>query len=591
MTTVASSVAARVHDGRIVFRGEPTPDLVAFYRSLPRAAETLCCPGCDSGNTYTVPGVAALLGVKGYCCRDCGRKFTAAQSQSSAWACEATPGAAWRVLRQPGIGAARIGGPDDGIARLQERLQGDRPYGEGQPAIRKTDAWDHQVEAYQFALARPATLLEMGMGTGKTKVAIDLAANWRCERVLVICPTSVMDVWEHEIGVRAAHHPLLILLQRGSVKKKAETAGQWMTRKDLPGEMRIIVVNYEAARARAFAEWSLGEKWDLVILDESHRGKAPGSVTARYLEKLGRRAARRLCLTGTPMPNGPLDIFSQFRFLDPGLFGTSFCWYRDHYATMGGYEDREVVDYKNVGEMQRLMSLITFRCGDEVLDLPSTQDHNRRFDLSAKGRKHYNELATDLVTEIEGGEVTAANALVKLLRLQQITSGYLAVEDSPPEEVDAGKATLLAELLEDIGPTERVVVACKFLHDLDVVRRVAGAMDRPYGEISGRDNAYREWKAGGVNVLGTQIQAGSLGIDLSEARYAIAYSVGFSLGDWLQWRKRVHRPGQTRGVHYYHLIARGTVDEAVYGALQRKQQVVEAVLDGLTNKASVTNGG
>jgi len=571
---------ARVAGSRIVFRGEPTPDLVAFYRSLPRAAETLCCPACRSGNTYTVPGVAALLGVKGLCCRDCGRKFTVAQSQSSAWACDATPGAAWRIMGQSGID------DQDGIPPLAEKLQGVLDpcrIETGQPAIRRTDAWDHQVEAYRFALPRPATLLEMGMGTGKTKVAIDLAANWGCERVLVLCPKSVMDVWEHEIGVHAAHAPRLLVLHKGSVKKKMEAADQWL---DWAGPA-VIVLNYEAARASAFAEWSLAQQWDLVILDESHQGKAPASVTARYLEKLGRRATRRLCLTGTPMPNGPLDIFSQLRFLDPGLFGTSFCWFRDHYATMGGYEEREIVAYRNVDEMQRLMSLITFRCGDEVLDLPPVQDHYRRFDLCAKARKHYNELETELVTEIDAGEVTCANALVRLLRLQQITSGYLAVEGSPPESIDTGKATLLAELLEDIGPDERVVVACKFLHDLDVVRQVADALGRGYGEISGRYNDYRAWKAGHFdakpcNVLGTQIQAGSLGIDLSEARYAIAYSVGFSLGDWLQWRKRTDRPGQTRGVHYYHLIGRDTVDEAVYGALRKKQQVVEAVLSGLT---------
>jgi SNF2 family DNA or RNA helicase len=363
---------------------------------------------------------------------------------------------------------------------------------------------------------------------------------------------------------------------------------------EIPGACSIarhvaLVINYESARMRAFQEWSLGQNWDLVILDESHRGKAPAGVTARYIEKLGRVARQRLCLTGTPMPHSPLDVFAQFRFLDAGLFGTSFGHFRNRYAVMGGYENKEVVEYQNMDELQRLMGLVTYQCGDDVLDLPETSDHVRRFELSAEARRHYGELEQELITEIEGGTVTCANALVKLLRLQQVTSGFLPVEPECPiglYDLDHGKAALLAELLEDVGPAEKAVVFCRFRHDLDAVRRVAETLDRGCGEISGRYNDYKAWKAGHFDAkpcdtLAVQIQSGSLGIDLTEARYCVFYSLGFSLGDYLQARKRVHRPGQTRAVHYYHLLARGTIDETVLGAIRRKERLVDSVLSAL----------
>jgi len=144
--------------------------------------------------------------------------------------------------------------------------------------------------------------------------------------------------------------------------------------------------------------------------------------------------------------------------------------------------------------------------------------------------------------------------------------------------VDNAKEEALEELLDDLRG-EPVVVFCRFQHDLDIVHEVCKRLGLSSGELSGRRD---EWEAfqfeKKFDVLAVQIQTGGVGINLTRAAYAVYYSIGFSLGDYSQSLARIHRPGQTRPVTYYHLVARGTVDEHVYNALSSRQELIEAVL-------------
>jgi len=107
---------------------------------------------------------------------------------------------------------------------------------------------------------------------------------------------------------------------------------------------------------------------------------------------------------------------------------------------------------------------------------------------------------------------------------------------------------------------------------------VASALGRQSLELSGRTNQLRAWQAGEAPVLAVQVQSGGVGINLVRARYCVFYSLGFSLGEYLQARKRIHRPGQQRSCTYFHLIGKGTVDEDVYKALEKRQDVIETIL-------------
>jgi SNF2 family DNA or RNA helicase len=182
----------------------------------------------------------------------------------------------------------------------------------------------------------------------------------------------------------------------------------------------------------------------------------------------------------------------------------------------------------------------------------------------------------------EVGEVTADNVLVKILRCQQMTGGALPLDDGTIEEIDTEKAKLLADELEDINPAEPVVVFCRFHHDLDNVSKVADQLGRRYGELSGRRSdalAADATLTEGVQVAGIQIQAGGTGVDFTRSAFGIYYSVGHSLGDYLQSRKRLHRPGQTRSTRFRHLVMEGTIDEDVYEALANRQKVTDRIAE------------
>lgn len=455
-----------------------------------------------------------------------------------------------------------------------------------QPPIRRLDGWRHQVEAYHFAAVRQAAMLAMDMGTGKSKVAVEWLINAECRRTLILCPRSVLGVWRREFARWAPPNwPAPVVLD-GNASVAQRLAGALL---DHEAARRLrkpfaLAVNYEAARMEPLAKWLLDQHWDAVVLDESHRAKGHNTAVGKLVWKLGRRATRRLCLTGTPMPHSPLDVFSQYRFLDPSIFGESFHRFRGVYADMNPIFPSQVVRWKNQDEFRERFAALAYRVGADVLDLPEATHSEIRVRLDAKTALLYGRLEKDMIAEVERGVVTAANGLVKLLRLQQLTSGYTQLDETR-EAVEVGqeKADALADWLIDVPPGEPVVVFCRFRHDLDLMQRLAGATDRRYGELSGRRNdltAHAEMP-GNVDLFGVQIQSGGVGIDLTRARYAVYFSVGFSLGDYLQSLARLVRPGQTRPVHFRHVIASGTVDEAVYGAIRQKQEIVEYVLSSL----------
>jgi SNF2 family DNA or RNA helicase len=222
---------------------------------------------------------------------------------------------------------------------------------------------------------------------------------------------------------------------------------------------------------------------------------------------------------------------------------------------------------------------------DDVQQLPEAVDVVRPVVLSAYARGLYNTLKKEFVVGLGDGTVTAGNALTRLLRLQQIGSGWARQdrnvetgEEGELVQVDQAKQDVLADLLEDLTDDEPIVVFCRFHHDLEAVHTVASALGRGSLELSGRRNELKEWQSGAAPILAVQTQSGGVGINLVRARYCVFYSLGFSLGEYLQARKRTHRPGQTHNVTYFHLVATKTVDEDVYKALEARQDVVEAVL-------------
>ncbi len=442
--------------------------------------------------------------------------------------------------------------------------------------------WRQQVAAYRFAQHKPAAMISLGLGAGKSRVAVDLVQTDPLPhgQVLILCPKSVIDVWPVQFQ-RYATVPddyRVVTLREGSVTQRL-TEAKNATMTDPNGSVPVLVLNYEAAWREPMRSWLLAQQWDFVILDESHRIKGAGGKRSLFAKTLASRANRRLCLTGTPMPHSPQDLYAQCRFLDASVFGTRQEDFLQRYAIRGGFDGRQIIAWQRQEEMNQKFRTIAYESSDEELELPPLLDlPPRTTDLEPAARRIYTDLKREFIAETDAGVVTASNALVKLLRFQQITGGFLTTDDKQVTAISTAKIDLLDEVLSELSPDEPIVIFCRFTAEIALVADRCRHRGRLTAELSGRRNELQHWQQSNVPVLVVQIQAGSEGIDLTRARTGIYYSYGFSNGDYRQSRKRLHRPGQTRPVRLIHLEVRNTVDQQVRRALRKRQDVVTSIL-------------
>lgn len=461
-----------------------------------------------------------------------------------------------------------------------------------------TEPWEHQKRAFWFARsvleATGGCMLGMEMGCGKTKVAIDLTVNMPdVSTVLVTSPLSVVPVWPEQYALHAHKHYDISVLPLGygvkSVRHKQRAAERFLSKAD-SRDLSVVVVNHESLWREPFGMFAKDFPWDMIIVDEIHRAKSAGGKFSQYLSSLRDRIRHRLGLTGTIMPHSPIDPYAQYRFLDIGLFGSSFIRYKNKFTitepiVVNGQKISKIIGFKNLDVLEKKMASCTYVVkSDDVLDLPEINDIYLKCDLSDSERRVYERMEKDLIAAIsEGAVVTAANQLVRLLRLQQIVQGTVKDEDGNKHEIGTTKEDVLRDLLLDLPSDEPVVVFCLFHSDLDRVHCVCKAVGRNSFEISGRrEKQNKEWqRAEGGEVLAAQFKAGSEGVDYTRSRYMAFMCGTFNMGQYWQARKREHRPGQRRTCFYYHLFARNTIDAKVYQSLRDKEKVVESVIRGI----------
>ena len=450
------------------------------------------------------------------------------------------------------------------------------------PPVRKTEPWLHQRQAFHFAKDLPGTVMHMGVGTGKTKVAFDLLQNSGYKRALVICPAGTMAVWPWQASLHMKAPYRMAMMGKGSITERVKKAREMSEIARIEGIPFIAITNYEAFAQGALRDFTLAPGWDWVIFDEIHHLKAPGGVWSRHAAAISDRVPKRLGLTGTLMHHVPLDVYGQFRAIDKAVFGTSFALFRARYAIMGGFGGYEVREYTRQDEMRQRILSVTYEAPADVLDLPPATHTFRTCTLGDDARRIYDDLEKDFFAHLADAEVTASNTLSKLLRLRQITGGHVGAQVNGQDgfqirQVDTAKERLLGEVLEELG-SEPVVVFCVFSADIEAVHRQAAKLGLTSAELSGGRKELDLWQNGGAQVLVAQVQAGGEGIDLTRARVMIYYSMGFSLGEYRQTSGRVHRPGQERPVTYIHLLANDTVDWTVWKAVQHNENIVESIL-------------
>jgi superfamily II DNA or RNA helicase len=441
--------------------------------------------------------------------------------------------------------------------------------------------WVHARQAFWFAYYLEAAMLDITMGGGKTEVAINLALNWDSQRVLVISPLGpIDDRWLPDLQdhyLRPAY-----AFSRTNHKQMAgfveELDHHWSLPDSSNGNL-IALVNHEAFWREPFRSWAKDRRWDLIIDDEIHREKSAGSQQSGYLYQLGGRARRRLGLTGTLMPHSPLDAYGQYRFLDRGILGTNVGEFYEDHAIMGGFENRQVVGFRNVPALMDKINTITIHIDDSNQNLPRVApDIERKFDLEPKVRTVYDKMDKEFMVEIKSGVISAKNPGVKLLRLHQIASGLIKLDDKDStKRLSSIKIGLMRDILMDFNRDEPIVVFTRFVQDMYDLEKAIDSWGRRPAIVGDGENELKRWKAGKADVLLGQIQAVKEGIDLTRSAVGIFYSTGINLGDYLQCRKRLHRPPQNRMVRFIHLLARGTRDIQTWRSLRARHDVLSDI--------------
>jgi len=452
--------------------------------------------------------------------------------------------------------------------------------------------WTHQLEAIAHAMDRKAVLLHLGMGCGKTRIALEIIRRMlesaQYGRFLVGCPKAVMAAWAKQAAMWLPSVRVLIL-EKGSAKdKETQVASALADTSPL-----IVVGNYETLwRMPALEKIS----WTGLIWDEVHRLKSASGAASKWAAKLCKKnpTAKRIGLSGTLLAHSPLDAFGTWRAVESPeceTFGQLWSMFKAQNfqphphirgAILGLRRDKEI-------EFARKIAATTFhRRSEDVLDLPPLMFEDVPVALGPREAQLYLEVEKEFCAVCEAGTITPANAMVAVLRLQQICGGYAKFDDAAVAtrlEDTPSKQAVLEDRLDDLGRDESVVVFCRFRSDLDSVLEAAKRCDRSTSELSGRMNDLSAWQAGRTNVLVAQIQSGGIGVDLTKARYGFFYSLGYSLSEYLQAVARLHRPGQTQTTFFYHLVAtlpnhRKTVDGRVYEALSQRKDVIDELLRG-----------
>jgi SNF2 family DNA or RNA helicase len=452
--------------------------------------------------------------------------------------------------------------------------------------------FDHQIQAYNIGLQIPNIALLMEQGCGKTLTAIAIATRrferGEIKRVLVVAPASVVPVWPKEFRDYAKVAKEVRTLSGSTAQRIKALEAPHVLRWEA---LKVAVINYEGAWRMEgnLAEWVEAEP-TLVICDESQRIKTPTAKQSKAMHRIGQAARYRMILTGTPVTQSPMDFFSQYKFLDPSIFGSSFYAFRSRYAKMGGYGNYQVVGYRNLPDLVNKAHSIAYRVTKaDALDLPEFMDQTLYCALEPEARRAYEALRQESVADLEGeARITAPNVLTRLLRLSQLTGGYLGDDEKELHKISGAKLELLAETLDDLLTAgHNVVIFARFLPEIAAIAKMVetnhpgAGLECITGEvpIAERGAAVDRFQAGESRVFIAQLATAGLGITLTAADVAIFYSLDFSFANYDQCRARIHRIGQHNPCTYIHLVADRTVDEKVLAALSKKRDVADDVVD------------
>ena len=424
---------------------------------------------------------------------------------------------------------------------------------------------------------------------GKTVSALTaigelLFDRFEVSKVLVIAPLRVaQSTWSGEIEKWDHIKHLRLAKILGSEKQRISALNQ---------KADLWIVNRENV------EWLVnyyGRKWpfDMVIIDELSSFKNPRSKRFRALRKVRPLFKRIVGLTGTPAPNGLIDLWSQIYLLDQGeRLGKTLTGYRNRYFDPGRRNQNIVFEWnpKPFAE-ERIYEKISDICismkSEDWLNLPDRINNVIEVELSEKARRQYTRLEKDLILPLLGSDVTAANAAVLTNKLLQMANGAVYDEFGEAKEIHTAKLDALEEVVEAANG-KPVLVVYSYKHDLD---RIKNRLKKYKPRILDSDQDIRDWNAGKIQALLLHPASGGHGLNLQAGGNVLVwFGLTWGLEYYQQTIARLYRQGQTERVIVHHIVAKGTMDEQVLKALTGKAATQEDLMQAVKAKIEQYKG-
>jgi len=471
--------------------------------------------------------------------------------------------------------------------------------------------FSHQRDALRKGDGQKFFAYFMGPGTGKTRVELLDAWQWyekgEIDAMIVLAPNSVKTswvMWDHmkddpsdEDQVTTHLRPVLARILKGvwissahGLDKKAWSEFETRLTKN-QHKFIILSVNYEALLNGQLFDFLCAfcqQYRTAICADESTRIGKPGAKRTKRSLKLARLCKIRRILTGTPIVKTPMKIYSQAKFLDPSALPfNSFFAFRNRYAIMGGFQGRQIIAYQHLDELSSYIDRWSYRCRKEdCLDLPPQIYLKRRVEMTPEQMKAYKTMREEFYAEIRGEEITAQIVLAQIIRLQQITGGYLHKDGNVIEIVPPDRNPKLQEALEIMEDAEKqVIVWANFRPEIEGMKSLLDPKDyfEFHGDVPERERVSirKAFKRGERKyLLGTQ-STGGIGIDeFKVADTVIHLSSNFDTEMRIQSDDRTHRIGSEmhKAVTYYDIIVPNTVDVKVLRVLRTDTQLSAKVL-------------
>lgn len=442
----------------------------------------------------------------------------------------------------------------------------------------------YQQMAIDKIIDTPRAGLFLDMGLGKTVItltAIDQLMNdyFEVSRVLVIAPLRVAeDTWSRESQKWDHLKHLRISKVLGSASNR---------RKALAKDADIYVINRENVVWLTDELSQVGDGWgfDMVVIDELSSFKSHAAKRFKALRKYITRSSRVVGLTGTPAPNGLIDLWSQIYLLDGGeRLGTTISGFRSRYFIPNQRNQHMIYNYKPREEAEQAINAkisdicISMRAED-WLDMPERIDNVQRVKLSDDEMDRYNQFERDCYLDFLEGEVTAASAAALSNKLLQYSNGAMYLADGGYVETSNAKLDVLDEIIE-LSNGKPILCFYSYKHDLERIQKRF-----KFAKKLGGSEDIEKWNNGEIPLLLAHPAGAGHGLNLQAGGNIIVwFGLTWSLELYQQANARLYRQGQENAVIIHHLITEGTADESVLASLRGKKDVQDELLDSLKAK-------